>query len=225
MSERLQKEKELFRAGDRVKLTFGVLVCTILAAFILVVAAFTVIPITHYYIPSAAIFHPFKFWGAAHNASDFITHVDYLPQVPAIACMTVILGRRYSIVAILLYLITGFFFIPVFSLGGGIKYIFQYGFGYILGFIPMVLILGKILNNNFKPKRVFWASLLAVFSLHIFGIIYLVLLCAIKHEPFDYVQDLLYMMSYVKIFYDLGFTVICVYLANAIRKILWLSMD
>ena len=159
MSERLQKEKELFRPGDRVKLTFGVLVCTILSAFMLVVAAFTVIPITHYYIPAAAFFHPFKFWGAAHSVNDFITHIDYLPQVPAIACMTVILGRKYSLVAVFLYLITGLFFLPVFSLGGGIKYIFQYGFGYILGFIPMILILWKCLERDYKPKRVFFASL------------------------------------------------------------------
>ena len=225
MSERLQKEKELFRAGDRVKLTFGVLVCTILATFSLVVAAFTVIPITHYYLPAAAFFHPIKFWGGTHSISDFITHIDYLPQVPAIACMTVILGRKYSLVAIFLYLIIGLFLLPVFSLGGGIKYIFQYGFGYLLGFIPMVLILWKFLEKDYKPKQVILASLYSVLALHIFGIIYLVLLCAIKHEQFGYVQDLIYMMSYVKILYDIVFTVICVYLSNVLRKILWLSMD
>ena len=225
MSERLQREKELFRAGDRVKLTFGVLVCTILAAFMLVVAAFTVIPITHYYLPAAAFFHPFKFWGAAHSSSDFITHIDYLPQVPAIACMTVILGRRYSLVAVFLYLITGLFFLPVFSLGGGIKYLFQYGFGYILGFIPMILILAYFLKRDYKPKRVILASLYSVLALHLCGIVYLVLLCAIKHEQFNYVQDLIHMMTYVKIFYDFAFTIICVYLSNILRKILWLSMD
>ena len=225
MTKRLQREKELFIAGDKVKLTFGVLVCTILAAFSLVVAAFTVIPVTHYYLPAAAIFHPFKFWGTTHSAADFITHVDYLPQVPAIACMTVILGRKYSLVAIFLYLITGLFFIPVFSLGGGLKYVFQYGFGYIIGFIPMVIILAQFLKNDYKPKKVFLASLLSVLALHTVGIIYLVLLCAIKHEPFSYVQDLIHMMTYVKILYDFAFTIICVYLANAVRKILWLSMD
>ena len=225
MSERLQKEKELFKAGDRVKLTFGVLVCTILASFMLVVAAFTVIPITHYYLPSTAFFHPFKFWSAAHSANDFITHIDYLPQVPAIACMTVILGRRYSLVAIILYMIVGLFFLPVFSLGGGIRYIFQYGFGYILGFIPMVLILAYMLKRDYKPKRVFFASLYSVLALHIVGIVYLVLLCAIKQEQFSYVQDLIYMMTYVKFLYDFVFTIICVYLSNAVRKILWLSMD
>ena len=153
MTKRLQKEKELFIAGDKVKLTFGVLVCTILAAFSLVVAAFTVIPITHYYLPAAAVFHPFKFWGTTHNTTDFITHVEYLPQVPAIACMTVILGRKYSLVAIFLYLITGLFFVPVFSLGGGLKYVFQYGFGYIIGFIPMVIILAQFLNNDYNSSH------------------------------------------------------------------------
>ena len=57
------------------------------------------------------------------------------------------------------------------------------------------------------------------------GIVYLVLLCAIKHEQFSYVQDLIHMMTHVKIFYDIAFTIICVYISNAVRKILWLSMD
>ena len=225
MSERLQKEKELFKPKDNVKFTFGVLVCTILAAFSLVVAAFTQIPISHYYLPFASIFHPFKFWETQHNLSEFITHIEYVPQIPAIACMTIILGKRYSCVAIILYLIAGLFFVPVFSLGGGLKYIFQYGFGYIIGFFPMVIILSKCIGKDFRIKNVFLASLYSVLALHLFGMVYLILLCAIRHEPFNYVQDLLHMMTYVKIFYDLFFTVISVYVANIIRKFLWLSMD
>ena len=225
MAKRLQKEIELFKAGDRVKLTFGVLICTILAAFSLVVAAFTLIPITHYYLPSAAIFHPIKFWGIEHSLSDFVTQIEYVPQIPAIACMTVILGKRFSCVAIILYLIAGLFFVPVFSLGGGLKYIFQYGFGYILGFFPMVIVLSNCLKKDYSPKNVFLASLYSVAILHLFGMIYLVLLCAIRHEQFSYVQDLLTMMTVVKFWYDLFFTFTGVYIANLLRKILWLSMD
>ena len=225
MVKRFQKEIALFKEGDKVKLTFGVLVCTILAACLLVVAAFTVLHISHYYLPLAAIFHPFKFWGAQHNISDFITSIDYVPQIPVLACMTIILGKRFSCVAILLYIITGLFFLPVFSLGGGIDYLFQYGFGYILGFIPMVIFLSTYLEKDYKPKKVFIASLYSVLVLHLTGMIYLVLLCAIRHDTFSYVQDLLYMMTFVKILYDLFFTFVCVYIANAARKILWLSMD
>ena len=216
---------ELFKDGDKVKLTFGVLICTVLAAFMLVVAAFTAIPLTHYYLPFDAIFHPIKFWSTQHTLMEFVTKIEYVPQVPAIACMTIILGKRFSCVAILLYLITGLFFAPVFSLGGGLKYIFQYSFGYILGFFPMVIILSTYLQRDFNPKRVFMASLYSVLALHLFGMIYLVLLCAIRHEPFGYVQDLLTMMTVVKFLYDLLFTFACVYIANLSRKILWLSMD
>lgn len=225
MTKRLQNEIELFKAKENVKFTFGVLVCTVLAAFSLVVAAFTLIPFSHYYLPSAAIFHPFKFWGAQHSISDFTAHIAYVPQVPAIACMTVILGRKYSCIAVILYILAGLFFVPVFSLGGGVKYVFQYGFGYILGFIPMIIILSKCLNHDFRPQKVFLASLYSVLALHVFGMVYLVLLCAIRHEQFGYVQDLLHMMTYVKFFYDLFFTFVSVYVANVIRKILWLSMD
>lgn len=225
MAKRLQKELELFRAGDKVKLTFGVLVCTILAAFSLVVAAFTTIPITHYYLPFSAIFHPIRFWGVQHSLSDFITRIEYVPQIPAIACMTIILGKRFSCVAIALYLIAGLFFVPVFSLGGGLKYIFQYGFGYILGFFPMVIILSNYIQRDYRPGKVFMGALYSVAALHLIGMFYLVLLCAIRHEPFSYVQDLLNMLTVVKFGYDLFFTFISVYIANVIRKFLWLSMD
>ncbi len=225
MAKRLRKEIELFKDGEKVKLTFGVLICTVLASFSLVVAAFTLIPITHYYLPMASILHPFKFWGATHSISEFITKIEYVPQVPAIACMTVILGKRFSCVAILLYIIAGLFFIPVFSLGRGIKYIFQYGFGYILGFFPMVIILSTYMKRDYSPKKVFMASLYSVCALHLVGMIYLVLLCAIRHEPFNYVQDLLTMMTAVKFWYDFAFTFFGVYVANLIRKVLWLSMD
>ena len=225
MAKRFQKEIALFKAKDKVKLTFGVLVCTILASFSLVIAAFSIWQISHYYIPYDAIFHPFKFWSMHHSTSEFVTKINYVPQIPAIACMTIILGKRFSCIAILLYIIAGLFFVPVFSLGGGLDYFSQYGFGYILGFIPMVIVLSAYLEHDYKPKKVFIASLYSVLVLHLIGMIYLVLLCAIKHESFSYVQDLLHMMTFVKFFYDLGFTFICVYLANATRKILWLSMD
>ena len=225
MVKRLQKEIELFKAKERVKLTFGVLVCTVLSTCLLIVAAFTIIPISHYYIPLKGFLHPVNFWSTSHDITEFIANIQYVPQVPMIAAMSVILGKRFSCTAIFLYLITGLFFIPVFSLGGGFRYVFQYGFGYILGFFPMVLILSKYLQYDYKPKKVFAASIYSVLALHICGMVYLIMLCSIKHEAFSYVQDLLHMMTGVKFFYDLIFTFFSVYIANAVRKILWLSMD
>ena len=107
MAKRLQKELDLFKEGHRVKFTFGVLVCTILAMFSLVIAAFTMIPITHYYLPLASIIHPITFWSAPHTIQDFTAHIQYIPQIPAIVFMTIILGKRYSFVAIALYILTG----------------------------------------------------------------------------------------------------------------------
>lgn len=225
MVKRFQKEIALFKEGDKVKLTFGVLVCTIVSLLGLIVAAFTVLPISHYYLPLDSVFHPFKFWEMQHNPSDFITKINYVPQLPAVAFMTIILGKRYSCIAIFFYILTGLFLFPVFSLGGGISYIFQYSFGYILGFFPMVIILSKYLKRDFRPIKVILASFYSILALHLCGVIYLVLLCAIKHESFSYVQDLLYMMTFVKFMYDLFFTFVSVYLANIVRKILWLSMD
>lgn len=225
MTKRFNKELALFTAGDNIKFTFGVLICTILAAFSLVVAAFTAVNISHYYIPVDAILHPIIFSNTQHTTADFIISFSYVPQIPAIAFMTVILGKKYSSIAILLYLITGLFILPVFSLGGGIKYVGQYSFGYVLGFIPMVIVLANQLKNNFKPMNVIKASLFSVLILHLVGMIYLILVCAIRHDQFGYFQDLLNMLTFSKILYDWFFIAVCTYLANIVRKILWLVMD
>ena len=61
--------------------------------------------------------------------------------------ITGLLGRRLGITSILLYIITGLFFIPVFALGGGWRYIFEFGFGYIAGYVIAAFVAGTMLKK------------------------------------------------------------------------------
>lgn len=64
----------------------------------------------------------------------------------------IILGPIKGMVAMAIYLILGLVGLPVFSLGGGIGYITQPSFGFILGFIPGAYVAGFIYNKiNLQP--------------------------------------------------------------------------
>jgi len=224
MTKRFERELDLYRPKNKVHFTLGVLVCMVFSVCMLIVSSFTVIHLTHYGLPLNAILHPIWFSNTQHTINDFIINFDYVPQIPAIAIIVVILGKKYGFFTALMYLFLGIFILPVFSLGGGVSYIFQYGFGYFIGFLVMIYILGRFIEEDLKFKNVFLGTLYSILSLHVIGSLYLVLICAIKHEPFSHVQDLLYMMTFVKIMYDIVITIISVYVANIVKKILWLAI-
>ncbi len=54
----------------------------------------------------------------------------------------IILGPVRGMAAMALYLVLGLVGLPVFSLGGGIGYVLQPSFGFILGFIPGAFVAG-----------------------------------------------------------------------------------
>jgi biotin transport system substrate-specific component len=56
----------------------------------------------------------------------------------------VLLGSRLGLYSQLLYVFIGLIGIPIFTNGGGLSYIFQPTFGYLLGFILCAYIIGKL---------------------------------------------------------------------------------
>lgn len=55
-----------------------------------------------------------------------------------------LLGSRLGLTSQLLYMLMGLVGIPVFTKGGGIGYIFEPSFGYILGFAAGAYVIGKL---------------------------------------------------------------------------------
>ena len=56
----------------------------------------------------------------------------------------ILLGARLGLLSQLLYIAMGLIGIPVFTKGGGVGYIFEPSFGYILGFAAGAYVIGKI---------------------------------------------------------------------------------
>lgn len=201
-----------------VRLGVGSLVLLIFCSFLIVIATFLQLDVTHFIIPSKL------FTGEPLTIKDFIFTYKYIPQVPAILFITGLLGRRLGITSILLYIITGLFFMPVFALGGGWRYIFEFGFGYIIGYLPAAFAAGTILKRGYSYKNTAKAVLAGVLIIHASGVLYMILLAFLKHMGLSFIFDWIVSQSGIKILYDFVFSYLAVLVAKYARIILWLYL-
>jgi biotin transport system substrate-specific component len=86
----------------------------------------------------------------------------------------IILGPRDGAFSQLAYLIVGLLGLPVFSGGGGLAYLMQPSFGYLIGFVIAPLAVGSLLRNKtLTHKSVFIAALAGTLVIYSIGIPYL----------------------------------------------------
>ena len=93
-------------------------------------------------------------------------------QIPALLLCALVSGPRAGVIASVAYITIGLFYLPIFHGGGGISYLTQPGFGYLVGFVPAAWISGQLSKqarmNNFLFLTV--SALAGLIILHIFGI-------------------------------------------------------
>lgn len=215
-----KKERRVVKPKRRqgIRLGVGSLVLLVFCSFLLVVSTFLQLDITHIILPAKL------FTGEPTKLNDYIYTYKFIPQIPAVMFVVGLLGRRLGITSILLYIITGLFFLPVFALGGGWKYIFEYGFGYILAYIPAAFLAGLILKNGYTFKNSAKAVFIGVLTIHIFGILYMMCLAGLRHMGWPFIGDWIAAQSGIKIIYDFVFSYILVLIAKYLRIILWLYL-
>jgi len=94
-------------------------------------------------------------------------------QLPFVILCGFMLDRKSGVLCTLVYLIMGLAGLPFFSGGGGISYVLQPTFGYIIGFIPCAFIVSTLSDKKDCTFNGFLVSGIAgVFTVHIIGIIY-----------------------------------------------------
>lgn len=103
-------------------------------------------------------------------------------QVLFCICSGLLLGPKWGSVSMACYLALGLVGIPVFTKGGGISYVFQYEFGYLLGFIAMAFTAGT-LRRKFYPGKAFLSASVAVscsiLAMYLVALPYIFLLSAL----------------------------------------------
>ena len=207
--EKKKKKKKGIHLG------IGTLMLIFFCSFLIVVATFLQLNITHMIIPM-------KFWtGKPTTINDFVYSIKYIPQIPIIMFIVGLLGRRLGFISILLYIIAGLFFVPVFALGGGWRYIFEYSFGYIFAYLPAAILVGTILKKDYSYKNVAKAVFIGVLTIHVIGLLYMTGLAYLKHAGWGFVCAWTEAQSGIKILYDFVFSYLAVLVAKYARIILW----
>jgi biotin transport system substrate-specific component len=86
-----------------------------------------------------------------------------------------LLGARLGLLSQVLYVAIGLSGVPIFTKGGGISYIFQPTFGYLIGFILCAYIIGKMSEkiDNLTFKKALIATLSGLIVLFLIGVPYL----------------------------------------------------
>lgn len=210
------KEKKKKKKGIRIGI--GMVMLVLFCSFLLVVATFLQLNITHFIIPAKL------FVFDTGTIDDYLFSIKYIPQIPVAMFIVGLLGRKFGFISILTYIIAGLFFMPVFALGGGWRYIGEYSFGYILAFLPAAIILGSVIKKDYSYKNIAKAVILSVLTIHIIGIIYMTGLAYFRHAGIDFVTSWIAAQSGLKILYDLIFSYLLVLLSKYARIILWFYM-
>lgn len=219
MTEKSNIEQRLrYRHIFGIRLSAGSIMLTVFCAFLLVLATFIKINLTHYIIP----FDIFN--GEQHCHEDFLKTVTIIPQIPMVMFIGAFLGRKYGIASILIYILTGLFILPVFALGGGLRYVLEYGFGYIIGYIPAIFFAGSILKSGYTYRNIAHSMLVGVLTIHVIGVFYMLFLAGIRQEGREFILGWIAAQSGIKILYDFIIAYIAALFAKYARLLLWIFL-
>lgn len=225
MTKRIESQLNKFKYQNQpLRLNLGVLVLIGLCSFFIVIATFTQFDFNHFIIPFDFLSYTNSDFKNPAVISHFVKHYRYIPQIPMIMFIVVLLGRRFGLASVLLYIIVGLFFAPVFALGGGIDYVFQYGFGYIVAYIPAVFFSGSILKSGLTYRNMAQATLVGVLTIHLVGVLYMLFIATLQKENSAIILGWISAQSGAKILYDLLFGFFAMIIAKITKKILWIAI-
>lgn len=223
--KRIEKQLNNFRYSNQsLRLTLGTLVLTGLCSFLIVIATFTQLNFSHFIIPLDAFNYIGENFKNPAVMAHFLKHYRYIPQIPTIMFIVALLGRKFGIASVSIYILVGLFLAPVFALGGGLGYVFEYSFGYILAYIPAVFFAGSILRSGLTYRNMAQATLVGVLTIHLFGIMYMLFVATLQKESSALMLGWISAQSGLKIIYDLLFGFIAMVCAKYVKNLLWVAI-
>lgn len=88
----------------------------------------------------------------------------------------VLLGAKWGAVSQTVYVVLGLVGLPVFTMGGGIGYVMQPSFGFLLGLIPTAWVIGRLTEKVNGHWRIALACLAGLAVLYLIGLPYMYLI-------------------------------------------------
>lgn len=85
----------------------------------------------------------------------------------------VLLGWKWGAASQAVYVALGLLGLPIFTQGGGLGYVFQPSFGFLLGLIPAAAVTGALAGEGGKPGRVVPACLAGLAVMYLIGVPYM----------------------------------------------------
>lgn len=126
----------------------------------------------------ASVTNPLSFWSSETTS---ILSLGVNSQVGAVLLIACLGGKNAATLSQIAYLTIGLTIIPIFSQGGGIGYLQEPSFGYLLGFIPAAWITGNIaFKASLKLELLAFSCLSGLLTIHLCGLSYLVIADAWK---------------------------------------------
>ena len=122
------------------------------------------------FIPAYTIAAPWSWWGNGFGVQAL--EVSY--QVGAVLLTACLGGKNAALISQITYVLLGISGLPVFDRGGGLDYLQQPYFGYLIGFILGAWLCGWLSFQTLVKFSTLVASCLAgLIVIHLIGIIYL----------------------------------------------------
>lgn len=89
------------------------------------------------------------------------------------AMAALLLGPRWGALSQIVYVALGLAGLPVFTQGGGLGYVFQPSFGFLLGLIPAAAVIGALAGKDGAVRKVVPACLAGLAALYLVGLPYM----------------------------------------------------
>ena len=87
-----------------------------------------------------------------------------------------LLGVKWGVFSQVLYVGLGLIGFPIFTMGGGISYLLQPSFGFLLGLIPSTAVIAALSYRHTERIRLLLSFLLGDLILYLFGVPYMYLI-------------------------------------------------
>lgn len=85
----------------------------------------------------------------------------------------VLLGWKWGCASQAAYVALGLLGLPIFTMGGGLGYVLQPSFGFLLGIIPAAAITGALAGGRGDPRRVVPACVAGLAVMYLIGVPYM----------------------------------------------------